>query len=193
MAEGRSLSWTLGVLTLTGCGEEGREVPGPKPGPPEVVGFAKSSQLALDLFFSEPVAPPDECDPSAFRLSFGIVYGDGSDARTKYEGPMSLLCGTTDYCVEEAEVVGVAHGGDEATIRLTLASWAPAVCEVREFLQQSSTADVRLHYRGGDSCVQDGDGEPLAGFGETWVDNEDIYLYSDGEFPEMPLPIPCPK
>jgi hypothetical protein len=190
-----SLGRALGSLGVSACAATGDDAPPePQPGPPRIVAVEKPAATVVELHFSEPVTPVGDVDPSSFRLSYATVFGTGPQASTRYEDPMSYLCGSTDLCLEDADVVAIEPGSNDAVARLTIAAWSPVFCEQMAFAAMMFPAHLLLHYRGEDSIIEDLDGESLAPVGPTWVDEEDYYLLSPGELPEMAslLPIPCP-
>jgi hypothetical protein len=48
--------------------------PLPQPGPPMLIDAQFLDNLTVELFFSEPIAPPDGVDPTKFRLSVGVSW-----------------------------------------------------------------------------------------------------------------------
>jgi hypothetical protein len=85
--------------------------PLPQPGPPMLIDARFLDNLTVELFFSEPIVPPDAVDPTKFRLSIGVSWGGyyGPYGYTQYldigqwngdEVCQEYCCYNYEYCYD---------------------------------------------------------------------------------------------
>lgn len=194
------LSFTSLVAASCQAGAEdecGDEAGASQPGPPTLVSARFVDERVIELSFSEPLAPVDDVDPSAFRISWTWSASGGAyyEAYTAYYDPMLALCLSTDYCEEEStSVVGVrCSPGDPSSLLLTLDRFSPLACQLINDFQSYDpgyASPLLPHFDAEIATITDLDGEALASIGPDFVTTDDVYLEVSGEFPNYPMPIP---
>lgn len=188
--------------------------------PPALVAIEFFDPQVLRLTFTEAIASVDDVNPKRFRLSVGrfIVnnyYGDYQ--RTVYSDPEfynhQQYCNEVCYdyyncyyqCyygpnlpLDPVDVLADAYNPTQVVLLLAQPI-TPNLCNLINALSgdPDRPAGLLLHYAdGGAAQITDLASIPLAGFGATWVkEDESQYMQVDDlKFPELNpfLPIPCP-
>ena len=140
--------------------------------PPTIVSAAMISGDEIRITFSEPVQPPDQVDPTKFRLSIAYRYNAEGSISTRYE---DLSVGTVDGVVPFDELSGQCT----AEVAAVLASnvGISAVCQrIAELAEDSIKTQIGLYLHfteEGSPTIEDRSGNPLAGIAEDWFRLED--------------------
>jgi hypothetical protein len=157
------------------------------------------------LRFSEPVAPVDGVDPSAFRISWAaptaLCGGLGPCVdQTTYWDPnfyanyyISYEPGMNMNVRFEVDMIAAGNQANEVSLHFG-APLDPALCEYLAYYQDEYDY-LYVHYSPGDIPLTNNDGEALAAIGPEWVEFMEAYpvMAFDGTFPNLDpkIAIPC--
>jgi hypothetical protein len=158
----------------------------------------------VTLHFTEPVAPVDGVDPSAFRISHAaptsLCGSDGCVAQTTYWDPNFYVNYYLNYGSPyqppsdarfEVDLIGSGNAATEVILRFG-EPLDPLLCE---YLTKYAPEYVPMyvHHAPGDIPVRSDDGESLAAIGSQWVAQPLPVWNADGDFPNLVpmIPIPC--